>query len=169
MLEAATKQRSKDRECEHQFVCVCGDVQNIVTSCKTVHCTRLTIQIPVRFKVFSAVTKLTVVRSVRLLLVPANVLSSSPILVTLMMEEAIRSSETSALKRATRLNLPDDGILHSHRRGNLKSYIALTGWALYWSSNVFLVRYELGLYIPEDDILHNPDLVYHLKQPNDSL
>jgi hypothetical protein len=26
--------------------------------------------------------------------------------------------------------IPEDGILHSHRRENLKSYIALTGWAL---------------------------------------
>jgi hypothetical protein len=26
--------------------------------------------------------------------------------------------------------IPDDGILHSHRRKNLKTYIALTGWAL---------------------------------------
>jgi hypothetical protein len=26
--------------------------------------------------------------------------------------------------------IPEDGILHSHRRENLKSYIALTGWTL---------------------------------------
>jgi hypothetical protein len=26
--------------------------------------------------------------------------------------------------------IPEDDILHSHRRENLKSYIALTGWAL---------------------------------------
>jgi hypothetical protein len=26
--------------------------------------------------------------------------------------------------------IPEDGILHSHRHENLKSYIALTGWAL---------------------------------------
>jgi hypothetical protein len=25
---------------------------------------------------------------------------------------------------------PENGILHSHRRENLKSYIALNGWAL---------------------------------------
>jgi hypothetical protein len=54
---------------------------------------------------------------------------SSPILVTLMME-ALNSSETSVLTRATRHNIPEDGILHSPHRENLKSYIALTGWSL---------------------------------------
>jgi hypothetical protein len=39
-------------------------------------------------------------------------------------------SETSVLRRATRRNIPKDGILHSNRRENLKSYIALTDWAL---------------------------------------
>jgi hypothetical protein len=47
-----------------------------------------------------------------------------------LMMEAIRSPKTSALTRATRRHIPEDGILHSHRRENLKSYIALTGWAL---------------------------------------
>jgi hypothetical protein len=51
--------------------------------------------------------------------------------------------------------IPEDDILHSHRLGNLKSYIALTGWALQRRSNVYPVRYELGFYIPEDDILHS--------------
>jgi hypothetical protein len=32
--------------------------------------------------------------------------------------------------RATRCHIPEDDILHSHCRGNLKSYIALTGWNL---------------------------------------
>jgi hypothetical protein len=31
------------------------------------------------------------------------------------------------LTRVTRRNIPEDGILHSHCRENLKSYIALTG------------------------------------------
>jgi hypothetical protein len=44
--------------------------------------------------------------------------------------EAIRSSETFDFIRPTRRNIPEDAILHSHRRENLKSYIALTGWTL---------------------------------------
>jgi hypothetical protein len=51
--------------------------------------------------------------------------------------------------------IPEDGILHCHRRENLKSYVALTGLALYWRRNVFHVRYELGSYISEDGILHS--------------
>jgi hypothetical protein len=62
------------------------------------------------------------------LLVAAKV-PTSLILFNLMIK-AIRSSGTPALTRATRCNIPEDGILHSHRRENLKSYIALTGWGL---------------------------------------
>jgi hypothetical protein len=69
---------------------------------------------------------------VRRFLVTANVVPSSPILVTLM-TEALSFSETSVLTRSTRRNVLEDGILHSHRRGNLKSY--------------------MSFYIPEDGIL----------------
>jgi hypothetical protein len=115
---------------------------------------RLPIEEAVRFKVSTAVTmknsvfwsRVALVRTdvseehiapiirvtgigVLRLLVIGNVVHSWPFLVTLMME-VMRSSKTSVLTVATWRNIPKDGILRSHRRGNLKSYIALSGWAL---------------------------------------
>jgi hypothetical protein len=44
--------------------------------------------------------------------------------------EAISSSETLDPKRATRRHISEDDTYHSHRREDLKSYMALTGWDL---------------------------------------
>jgi hypothetical protein len=81
-------------------------------------------------------------RNVRRLLVTANVVPSSPSLVTLM-KEALPSSETSVLNRATQRNILEDTMLHSHHRENLKSYISITKLM----TNLFLARW---FFSPDD-------------------
>jgi hypothetical protein len=72
----------------------------------------------------ASIGKVTKIGAKKLLLLLLIAVSNAPILVTLMME-AMFSSETSVLIKATWRNIPKYGILHSHRRENLKSYINL--------------------------------------------
>jgi hypothetical protein len=65
--------------------------------------------------------RMTFIIKVLRLLITANFVPISPILVTLMIE-ALRSSKTSVFTRVTQFNVGEVGILQSHRSENLESY-----------------------------------------------
>jgi hypothetical protein len=77
----------------------------------------------------SNLTELEIIRSLQQLLVTAKVVPSSLIVITQMIQ-AICSSEMSVSTTATRLKIPEDDVLHSHRYEDFKSYVALTGLTL---------------------------------------
>jgi hypothetical protein len=62
-------------------------------------------------------------------LLTANVVTSSLILFTMMME-AVCPPEMPFLTKSAWPPIPEDSILHSHCHENLKSYIAFITWAL---------------------------------------
>jgi hypothetical protein len=72
------------------------------------------------------------------------VTSSSVVLFSLIME-AIISSETSILARATQHYIPEGGILHSHRRENLIFYMILYKAVMYMSLTLLIVP---SFYVP---------------------
>jgi hypothetical protein len=76
--------------------------------------------------------------------------------------DAICSSETSVHTRSARRHIPEDGILHSHRRGNLKSYIVffwlrILEYVQHWAENNYL---ESNLPVNSTAFVKGPPCTY---------
>jgi uncharacterized membrane protein YecN with MAPEG domain len=92
------------------------------------------------------------------LLVTANVVPSSLILFTVMMQAS--SSETSVVTSATWRHIPEGDIVHSHSRENLKSYKPYVGLKNTFFCDVFTVARML--YVFWATRYKVPEVIYHL-------
>jgi hypothetical protein len=83
------------------------------------------------------------------------------------MKETPGSSETSVLTRATQPNNPEDTILHSHRRENLKSYNCPNGYQTIYSYPVELnaarMKTRAGRWDEQNSYSRGRDLITFLK------
>jgi hypothetical protein len=81
----------------------------------------------------------------RRLLVTSSVVRSSPILLTLMMEELV-SSETSVLTRGTQRNIPEDAILQFWSSSGIYKWIIILIFHQVISRSVTLLKFHLFLH-----------------------
>jgi uncharacterized protein YbcV (DUF1398 family) len=86
------------------------------------------------------------------MLVTDNIVHSSTILVTQMME-LIRSSERSVLKKITRRNIPEDVIIRAHNIVHRSTILVTLMMEAIRSSETLVLIRATRLNIPKDGIL----------------